>query len=503
MTKINNLLKGLLVSIFAFTAVELMAQPTVSIVTQPMNLVACYDTQNSPLTTQGSVQAGFPTWILRYQWFKDGVALGSSSTFGGLQLGRLRYPQSGRYNCAVWATEGAFSSATVVSNSVDVNVLGTHVVTNQSRRIYANIGDVVTLSFDAHIQGQYGAGNPSYQPTIQWWRGSSTLTDGANIAGSKSNHLSLRVASASDYSASYQARITGQCGTINTELISIERFPTVNINRQPVNVTACENATVSASVDAVASNGAPLLYQWYVGTTPLADNASPLVSGAKSATLTWAATASLSGIYCMISTNDGLATANSNSITLTANKAPIFTSQPQSVSVQASKSFTLMGEATGSTTYTWYRDNMMITGANSNSLTVASASTSDAGVYRLVAANDCGSATSTSATVTVTQGLVASLEPINFEKIGLHQNTPNPFNDVTNLNFTLGESSEVRVVLVDLYGKQISEIFSGRANAGLNTYSISANKLGLSAGVYYLHLVSNGLNQMKQITVVR
>ncbi len=82
--------------------------------------------------------------------------------------------------------------------------------------------------------------------------------------------------------------------------------------------------------------------------------------------------------------------------------APIITTQPSSVSVEAGSPFTLSVTATGTgLTYQWRKDNANLPGATSSSYSKTSATT-DAGSYSVIVTNLGGNVTSSAATVTVT-----------------------------------------------------------------------------------------------------
>jgi hypothetical protein len=86
--------------------------------------------------------------------------------------------------------------------------------------------------------------------------------------------------------------------------------------------------------------------------------------------------------------------------------APVFSTQPQSKSVEEGDSVTFSafayGGSAGSPTYQWQKDNSPITDANSLTYTIASVKSSDAGSYRVVVTNSNGSTNSDAATLTIT-----------------------------------------------------------------------------------------------------
>ena len=57
---------------------------------------------------------------------------------------------------------------------------------------------------------------------------------------------------------------------------------------------------------------------------------------------------------------------------------------------------------------------------------------------------------------------------------------PNPCSDFTNLTFTLNQSSQVNIQIVNLEGKSVSKIYSGNIQTGTHTQRIETTSLCLS-----------------------
>ena len=97
---------------------------------------------------------------------------------------------------------------------------------------------------------------------------------------------------------------------------------------------------------------------------------------------------------------------------LTGPTLPSFLSQPQSQTVLTNTAVTLsaVAQGTDALTYQWKRNGSAISGATTNSYSIASAQTSDTGTYSLVVSNQSGSATST-ATIIVTVPPAIATQP--------------------------------------------------------------------------------------------
>ena len=70
--------------------------------------------------------------------------------------------------------------------------------------------------------------------------------------------------------------------------------------------------------------------------------------------------------------------------------------------------------------------------------------------------------------------------PISFN---LFQNYPNPFNSITVINFSLAEKSGVRIVIYNVLGEKIKDLFLGEKDAGIHEIKFDATEL--SSGVYF------------------
>ena len=77
--------------------------------------------------------------------------------------------------------------------------------------------------------------------------------------------------------------------------------------------------------------------------------------------------------------------------------------------------------------------------------------------------------------------------PVDYE---LSQNYPNPFNPSTKINYSLGRSSDVRIVVYDVLGREISTLVNGNHTAGNYIAIFSSNNL--SSGMYYYSMFVDG-----------
>ncbi|MBV9928552.1 MAG: immunoglobulin domain-containing protein [Acidobacteria bacterium] len=173
-----------------------------------------------------------------------------------------------------------------------------------------------------------------------------------------------------------------------------------SITQQPVSQTVSAGANVSFSVS--ADGTAPLSYQWQKNGSPIA--------GATSATLSLTNVQGTdSGNYrCVVSNAAGAATSTTAVLTVqTGPVAPAITSQPatQTVVTGGSALFNVIATGTAPLSYQWYKDGSLISGATSSSLSLSNVQSGDAGGYSVVVSNAAGTATSSTAALTVTDQL--------------------------------------------------------------------------------------------------
>lgn len=219
---------------------------------------------------------------------------------------------------------------------------------------------------------------------------------------------------------------TSFSGLLTTNALVITGQPAAQTINPGDNVTLSVTATGTSGTN----NTAPT-YQWKCDGLVVVDGLQPngsVVSGATTATLTitGARNGNAGNYACTVSnTLDGYDTvagslvadslavsATSQPALLTVNPTGVLASidtQPQAKTVAAGSAITLTVEATSATplSYRWTKDGTAlanggrISGADTATLTISDAHTSDTGDYAVVVINDAGSVTSDAAAVTV------------------------------------------------------------------------------------------------------
>jgi len=331
-----------------------------------------------------------------FQWRRNGVDLVdggvvSGATTPSLTLTGVTTGDAGTYSAV--ASNGILPNATsigAVLTVTTVNVAPT-ITTQPPASQTSQTGDTVIISVAA-------TGSPT--PTLQWRKGGVALTNTGNVSGATSNTLTLTSVTTAD-SATYSVVATNVAGTAT----SIGSVLTVGANilpaytTQPASLTLIAGGTASFSV-VVTGTPTPTI-QWRKDGIALADGGN--VSGANTTTLTIANTTAADGAnYSAVATNI-VGTAISNTATLTivaANVAPVILTNPADQIVAPGATVIFTGDASGlpAPTFQWRKDGIalvngpLISGVTTTTLTLASATTADAGSYDLVATNVVGTA---------------------------------------------------------------------------------------------------------------
>ncbi|MCB1047885.1 MAG: T9SS type A sorting domain-containing protein, partial [Calditrichaeota bacterium] len=92
----------------------------------------------------------------------------------------------------------------------------------------------------------------------------------------------------------------------------------------------------------------------------------------------------------------------------------------------------------------------------------------------------------------------SSSRPASF---ALYPVSPNPFNPDTMVRFSLAEDGPASLVLYDIQGRKVLELFRGQLPAGERTLRLDAGPL--ASGVYILQLQSGEFHSARRISLVR
>lgn len=83
----------------------------------------------------------------------------------------------------------------------------------------------------------------------------------------------------------------------------------------------------------------------------------------------------------------------------------------------------------------------------------------------------------------------------------LFQNYPNPFNPTTNIKFALPKSGQVKLVVMDMLGREVTELVNSNLTAG--TYEVTYNVKNSVSGIYFYRLETPGFTETKKMIIVK
>lgn len=88
--------------------------------------------------------------------------------------------------------------------------------------------------------------------------------------------------------------------------------------------------------------------------------------------------------------------------------------------------------------------------------------------------------------------------PVNFK---LYNNFPNPFNPSTKIRFDISERTNVKLIIYNSTGKEVTVLVNSQLGAG--KYETSFTALNLSSGIYFYKLVTDNYSVTKKMILVK
>ncbi len=87
------------------------------------------------------------------------------------------------------------------------------------------------------------------------------------------------------------------------------------------------------------------------------------------------------------------------------------------------------------------------------------------------------------------------------EDFVLNQNYPNPFNPVTQISFSLPETSEISLNVYNIQGQRVGTLAQGTKQAG--THNVSFDASNLASGIYIYRLQAGSEVRIKKMTLIK
>jgi hypothetical protein len=87
------------------------------------------------------------------------------------------------------------------------------------------------------------------------------------------------------------------------------------------------------------------------------------------------------------------------------------------------------------------------------------------------------------------------------EMFKLNQNYPNPFNPTTNIQFNVAKSSDVKLIVLDVLGREVQTLVNEKLQPG--THEATFDGSMLNSGVYFYKLTTNGYSETKKMILMK
>ncbi|MFM8179727.1 MAG: immunoglobulin domain-containing protein, partial [Candidatus Kapaibacterium sp.] len=162
----------------------------------------------------------------------------------------------------------------------------------------------------------------------------------------------------------------------------------------------------------VSAGGANPSYQWFYNGAPMNVGQNPTAQTAN-LQLTNVTPGSAGSYRCFVTGPCSPNGVFSNIATLTVN-SPVVQLQPQSQTGCAGTPVTFTTQVSGTgLSYQWRKGGVPVAGATNATYIIPTPVVADAGIYSVVAANTCGSVTSSDATLTITVPAAFATQPVS------------------------------------------------------------------------------------------
>jgi hypothetical protein len=475
---------------------------SIKIERQTDGFVDCIGTTDNILTVSSAIGYNAP---MTYQWYHDNSPI-KGATEPILYFTNLRHQQAGVYKCLV---KGPGKTEPVYSREVAVYVARPTDIIRQPISQKVLTGEVVTLSFDAHVNGkQIEEAIANDEVKVQWYKyvdeaNDIPLVDNAWVSGSKSNYLTFNNFRKNE-EGQYYAIIDGLCGSVKTSLVNVsEEIIDLLINQSPSDATICLDEMVQFTVNASTSSTKNINYQWMKDGVDLIDIPNKL-EGTNTNTLNILnVDQNDGGLYSVYVTLEDTPLSETLSATLTTMNEPVITLHPQDATVELRGKLILDVIAEGENlSYSWYKDDELLLTSETPTFEISDVELDDAGEYYVFVINDCGSVLSNTITVTVTTGTTSVVE-VSDKGYSLSTAIPNPVQHTSVINFNVPTESYVKITLTDAAGSGNIILTEGHYSQGLHSVNINASDNNLVSGTYFYSLESNGVRLTQKLVVIR
>ncbi|CAN5174510.1 hypothetical protein BH23BAC3_BH23BAC3_00480 [soil metagenome] len=123
--------------------------------------------------------------------------------------------------------------------------------------------------------------------------------------------------------------------------------------------------------------------------------------------------------------------------------------------------------------------------------------------HRAIASDGSGNHAGPGSEITLERGMVTSSEttPEIAGHVELKQNFPNPFNPVTNINYSLPQQADVNLRVYDMIGREVATLVDQQQAAG--SYTVNFDASALSSGMYLYRLETGAATITRKMMLIK
>lgn len=334
----------------------------------------------------------------------------------------------------------------------------------------------------------------------QWLHNGKMLSNGIKYQGATSAVLTINNVVAAD-TGLYWVQVSGPGNAaVTSRQVSLTVGAGAKIQMQPLPAILCPGDRTILKV--AASGIGAMTYQWY------ADNRQ--ITGATADTLNITAVRDADTIMtvknyrCVAKTSCGADT--SMTATITVYDKPAITEQPEkklSLKVGGGIYLSVRFRALHPVKFQWFRKDARkdsaVLGGESAELRISNITMKDSGQYRCAIIGACDTVYSDYANVEISRSTgVTETENLGYYIVG---SLPNPASETTTLRFGIGSEANVRITLMDMTGRVMTERMLGLLPNGEHTATLDVSEL--PSGVYFCAIEAAGIKRFARISVVK
>ena len=338
---------------------------------------------------------------LTYYWAKNGTPLANAGNVSGANTATLTLTGVSTVDAGNYSVLVSNTVSTATSTAAALTVITPPVITSSPAPQTQAVGSSANFSVTAT-----GTAPLNYF----WLKNGAAIANGTKYAGVNASNLTVATLTTAD-AGNFSVIITNLAGGTTSSIAPLTVVSSPTITTPPASVAVVAGANAAFTVTAAGST--PLFYQWRKNSAPLATGGNS--SGAATATLSISAATTADAAGYSVTVSNTLGTITSAAATLTVAIPPAITAAPVSATILAGSNvtFTVTASGTAPLTYQWLKNGGVIAGATAAALTLTKVSATDAADYSVTVTNVVGSATSSSATLTVLVPPAIAMQPAN------------------------------------------------------------------------------------------